>query len=282
MVLDESYNVPSKLSEKATSSQKIAGLLAIICSIVAIILTTIFAHGSSISDNYLGGLNWNEFIFNWHPVLMVTGMLFCSLTAILSYRIFPMTKLVTKTMHVVLHSAAVICVCTGLAAVVIGNNYPSKNVDGVYYSNLCSLHSFIGLGALILYFQNYVFGFLHYIAPMALSLRKAYMPSHVFLGSFALFCSFAAALTGIMELTTEDKCGYNVTSPDYNPAKHYHELTGGCLTMNGAGVMILLTAFFAAFALWDNHTTTASATGVNRPLLNGDQDTKSMSFDHTK
>eukprot|EP01034_Spumella_vulgaris_P022057 gene22057-28152_t len=89
--------------------------------------------------------------------------------------------------------------------------------------------------------------------PVAVSLRKAYMPSHIFLGSFAFFAAVFAALTGAMELATEKKCGYEVTSPDTNPAENYHELSGGCKTLNGIAVLLLFTAFFAAYALWENH-----------------------------
>jgi hypothetical protein len=58
-----------------------------------------------------------------------------------------------------------------------------------------------------------------------------------------------AVATGIMELTST--CYYDVTSPDVNPAEHYHELSGGCKLANGIGVMVVLTLFLVAYALLD-------------------------------
>lgn len=267
MTLDESYYVPSKLADKANFYQKVAGMCAILCAIIAVIMTANYMNNSDESENYLGGLNWGELIFNWHPLLMVTGLIFCAITSLLSYRVIPLNKLATKAIHFIMHTAAIICVVVGLCAVLMGNNYTNKNEGHVYYSNFNSLHSFIGLGAIILYAQNYILGFAHYIAPMALSFRKAYMPSHIFLGTFSFFAAVMACLTGLMKLAVEANCGYEVTSADTNPAAHYHLLTGGCKLNNGIGVMILLTAFFAAYALWENHKPAASTPSESKALL---------------
>jgi hypothetical protein len=251
--MDASYTVPSKLLNRTSPLQKTSGYLAIIFSFLAFAVTASYVSNSDLKETYLGGLNWGKLIFNWHPVLMVGGLIFCSITSILSYRLIPMTKLATKSLHVFLHTVGVVCFSVGLSAVLIGNNNKSKNDGNTYYSNFNSIHSFLGLAAIILYGQNYVLGFLHYLMPVAVSKRKAYMPSHIFLGSFAFFAAVFAALTGAMELATEYGCHYEVTSPDTNPAEHYHLLTKGCKTLNGIAVLLLFTAFFAAYALWENH-----------------------------
>jgi len=200
---------------------------------------------------------------------MVSGLILCSLTSQVSYRLFPFTKLITKTIHVLLHTTAIICVCVGFSAVYIGNNNKNKNGEHKYYANFCTIHSFLGLAAILLYAQNYILGFAHYLMPASVEMRKTYMPSHMFLGMFSLFCACFAALTGIMELFTEYGCPYVPSSPDYNPAASYHKLKTGCQALNGMGIMILLTAFFAAYALWDVNTPNSKKdTGEQATLLN--------------
>ncbi len=200
----------------------------------------------------MGGLNWGQLIFNWHPLLMVIGLIFCSVSSMVTYRTFPLPKSSTKPIHVVLHSLALICVTVGLSAVIIGNNYKSENTSGMYYANFYSIHSFVGLAAVILYTQNYILGFIHFLVPSVTSaLRRAYMPTHKVLGIFSFFAACMAALTGLMELATEYNCSYSVSRPDVNPVGQYHLLSAGCRTMNGIAVLILVTALCAGIALWD-------------------------------
>jgi hypothetical protein len=51
---------------------------AIISAGFAVILTSVWMNGTDANESFLGGLNWNELIFNWHPILMVTGLIFCA------------------------------------------------------------------------------------------------------------------------------------------------------------------------------------------------------------
>jgi hypothetical protein len=157
---------------------------------------------------------------------------------------------VNKIIHVLWHTAAVICFSIGLYAVFTGNNYKDKNTEGFYFSNLNSLHSLLGLTAVILYSQNYLLGFISFLIPgVVLEWKQKYMPKHKFLGLFSLFAACFAALTGVMELTTEFGCGYDVDSADVNPAENYHLLTKGCQIANGIGIFVLLTAFLAGYTM---------------------------------
>eukprot|EP01038_Epipyxis_sp_PR26KG_P012001 gene12001-16068_t len=245
----------------STSLQRIFAKLAILTATLAVLFIIVWMSGTNYDESYLGGLNWKELIFNWHPILMVGGLIFCSVNALVSYRILPFTHIFNKSVHVMWHTAGVVCFSTGLAAVVIGNNYPNYNQEGSYYSNLNSLHSFLGLTAIILYGQNYCLGFLFFLVPnISEKFKIIYKSNHIFLGLFALIAAALAAETGIMELTTELGCGYTITAgagndthvvPDINPASHYHLLTTGCKVANGAGVFILLTVFFALYSLID-------------------------------
>ncbi len=48
--------------------------------IVQIILTIIWASNTNKNEKFLGGLNWSDKVFNWHPILMTLsfGILFFS------------------------------------------------------------------------------------------------------------------------------------------------------------------------------------------------------------
>ena len=234
---------------------RIAGFAAIILSFTAVIMLIALGAGSE-SNGYLGGLNWIDYIFNWHPIFMVFGLIFCSITAILSYRLIPMSKARTKIMHGIFHTGAVICLSLGLYAVAVGNDYRNRNTDDAIYPNLFSLHSFLGLAALILYSFNYIMGIGNYLMPVSvtpLSVRRRYMPTHVFIGSFAFFAAVFAALCGLQELFTEYDCAPNVTQEDSNTSKEYLTLSDGCRLMNCTGLVLFAAAFCAALAFWENH-----------------------------
>ena len=74
-------------------------------------------------ESFLGGLNTNELLFNWHPVLMVTGLIFCSITALVSFKVIPMDHDTKKYVHASLHTVAVICIVLGITAVFQGMIY---------------------------------------------------------------------------------------------------------------------------------------------------------------
>lgn len=273
-----SLNVTSKAYYASSFVQKIAGAMAVVCAVVAIIMVSYWMKKTNETEAYMGGLNLGDLIFNWHPILMVTGLIFCFTSSMLSYRLMPMAKMYTKTMHVVLHTVAILCIIFGLSAVIIGNNYTNKNTEGVYYPNLASLHSLLGITAITLFTSNYIIGFTSFLLPVfSEQLKKVILPNHVFLGTFAFFAAVFAAETGIMELTTELGCGYSVSSADWDPAANYHRLADGCKLANGLGVMILLTAFLCAYALFGPGNDTK--TGVQKPLIDNMSRSSNVAFD---
>jgi hypothetical protein len=245
---------PSTLYYETTTSQKAAAIIAIISAIVSLILLIKWMKGKDVSNAFLGGLNFKEYIFNYHPIFMLSGMILSALTAIISYRIIPAPKTFTKSLHGILHTCSLCCLVIGLTCVIVGNNYPDYNTGGVYYPNLVTLHSFLGLSAIALYFQNWILGIFHFLLPvsiMSVERKKAYMPFHVFLGGFSFFAAVFAVETGIMELTTELGCYWDPTSPNLDPASTYHRLPNGCKYANGVGILVLVSAFLGAYALMD-------------------------------
>lgn len=97
--------------------------------------------------------------------------------------------------HAIINITAFICAVIGLVAVFDAHNssVPPK-------PNLYSLHSWIGLFAVILFAAQYLFGFIFYMYPtMPQQLRVSFMPLHVFFGTFGFVLCVAAALMGITE-----------------------------------------------------------------------------------
>mmetsp|Transcript_21102 Transcript_21102/g.47224 ORF Transcript_21102/g.47224 Transcript_21102/m.47224 type:complete len:86 (+) Transcript_21102:602-859(+) len=79
--------------------------------------------------------------------------------------------------------------------------------------------------------------------------------------------------TGLTELTTKLGCSYTVSSADWNPAHNYHRLSAGCQLANGIGIMVFLTALFAAYALIGPGVT------ASRPTEEEPEGTKSALFE---
>lgn len=244
--MDATY---SKLYYVASKKQKIAGFLAILFAFVTMTMTASWANNSNTDDGYLGGLNWSSLVFNWHPVLMVAGLVFCLVCSIMSYRLFPGSKFVIKLLHASFHTAAIICIIIGLSAVITAHNYTDKNSAGTYYPNLYSIHSLLGISAVILYFLNFVMGIFFFLLPgVAENIKKNFKPNHIFLGLFILFAVVFAVETGLMKLTKN--CTYEVNEADWNPAENYHKLSSGCRLANGIGIMVLVTVFLSSYALF--------------------------------
>ncbi|XP_020823791.2 lysosomal membrane ascorbate-dependent ferrireductase CYB561A3 isoform X2 [Phascolarctos cinereus] len=100
-------------------------------------------------QHWRGGFGWDgtNLMFNWHPVLMVTGMVVLYGAASLVYRL-PQSwvgpKLPWKLLHAVLHLVAFILAVLGLVAV-FNFHYHNR------ISNLYSLHSWLGITAVALF-----------------------------------------------------------------------------------------------------------------------------------
>lgn len=250
LLLSNKEKEVSKRFSSTTSSQKVAGWLAFVFAFISVILVAHWMNGSNIEEGFQGGLNWDKLIFNWHPIMMVSGIIFCMMSAALSFCLLPVPKYISKMVHTLLHTGALICIIIGLCAVFIGNNNKDRNLYNTYYSNLSTIHSFLGLSAVILYFQNYIGGLIGFLLSLiSEDMKKIYMSYHVYFGIMALMIGALAAETGIMELSVESGCGYSVSSPDINPAENYHKLQEGCRVANGAGLTILTAILLAFYAL---------------------------------
>ncbi|XP_075385424.1 plasma membrane ascorbate-dependent reductase CYBRD1 isoform X1 [Tenrec ecaudatus] len=148
--------------------------------------------------HYREGLGWDGtgLEFNWHPVLLVTGFVFIQGIAIIVYRLpwtWKCSKLLMKSIHAGLNAVAAILAIIALVAAFDFHN--AMNIPNMY-----SLHSWIGLAAVVFYILQLVLGFLVFLLPFApLSLRAFLLPIHVYSGLLIFGTVIATALTGITE-----------------------------------------------------------------------------------
>ncbi|NXM02698.1 CYAC3 protein, partial [Tyrannus savana] len=221
--------------------------------------------------------------FNWHPMLMVTGLVvlygagehrecweslhspfltFFPLTAALVYRV-PNTwngpKLPWKLLHGGLALGAFVLTVLGLAAV-----FRFHNSNGT--PNMYSLHSWMGLGTILLFscqvgassdpinspqhpelscphcvFPQWAAGFGAFLLPWAPAwLRQLYKPIHVFFGSTILMLSVASCVSGINE-----KLFFSLK----NGTTQYKLLPAEAVFANTLGILILLFGVLVVAAL---------------------------------
>jgi len=217
---------------------KIASILCFVVSFMVVIWAN-----SPAEIKGLNGLFTENNIFAWHPVLMVLGMVVCYSQAILAYRAFPLGKPTNKLLHLIFQSLAIILVLAGIWAVV-------KFHNDKLIANLYSTHSWLGLATLILFFQNYILGFITFWLPFATPpQRRSYLPSHVYLGVITYFFAVLAVETGIAEKNAWLGCGYQITEPDLNPISHYWDIPYGCQISNWMAILILVLALTTGIAV---------------------------------
>ncbi|XP_044274061.1 plasma membrane ascorbate-dependent reductase CYBRD1 [Varanus komodoensis] len=185
--------------------------------------------------HYREGLAWDgDAQFNWHPVLIITGFVFVQGIAIIVYRLpwtWKCSKLLMKLIHAGLNTIALMLAIISLVAVFDFHN--AKKIPNMY-----SLHSWIGLTAVILYALQLVLGFVVFLLPFApSSLRATVMPIHVYSGLLIFGTVIATALMGITE-----KLIFALKSPNA-----YSTSPPEAIFVNTLGVLILV---FGAAVLW--------------------------------
>lgn len=176
-----------------------------------------------------------------------------SLPAILIYRGFrDARKKNLKVVHGIINIVAFICAVIALVAV-----FDSHNSAVPPKPNLYSLHSWIGLSAVILFAAQYLFGFIFFMYPtMSQNLRVSFMPVHVFFGTFGFILCLAAALMGITETII-----FGV--------KDFTDLPGVAQLYNLLGVTLAIFGGLVIFLLTDGRFKRMSLPEENAMLLTG-------------
>lgn len=183
---------------------------------------------------YHGGYGWDEAtVFNYHPLFMTMGMIFLYGDAILMYRMLrTTTKLYVKILHGVIQVAVLVFATIALKAVFDSHNKPIKPIPNMY-----SLHSWIGLTAVILFGLQWVCGFVSFLFPkLSDSLRATYLPHHKFWGLVIFIMVCAAALMGITE-----KAFFSL------PSGQYSQLPGEGVLLNMFGFFIVIFCVLVSY-----------------------------------
>ncbi|XP_051564108.1 plasma membrane ascorbate-dependent reductase CYBRD1 isoform X2 [Myxocyprinus asiaticus] len=173
--------------------------------------------------HYREGLGWDGEAaeFNWHPLLMVIGLIFLQGIAIVVYRLpwtWKCSKQMMKFIHAGLNILAFILAVISVVAVFDFHN--AKNIPNMY-----SLHSWIVMGVTV------------YLIPVtSMYIRAALMPLHIYSGLFIFTSVIATALMGITE-----KLIFTLKDPGYKDSPPEAILVN---------VLGLLIATFGALVLW--------------------------------
>ncbi|CAB3363514.1 Hypothetical predicted protein [Cloeon dipterum] len=191
------------------------------------------------TSNYRGGFAWSSnpaLEFNWHPVLMSLGMIFIYANGIMTFRYMRYhRKRQLKLVHACCHVATFLLTVVGLCAV-----FDSHNLANPPIPNLYTLHSWVGLTAVILFCCQFVVGFASFLFPGAKqSLRAALMPVHRYFGMLGFLLAIAAALMGLLEKAI-------FALPNYK------ELPGEGMLINCIGALIVVFAAVVIFVV-SNH-----------------------------
>lgn len=175
---------------KATPLTYLVHVLALACAVMVLVWCI----------HFRGGLAWEatnkSLIFNIHPVLMLIGFIILGGEAIVSYKSLPLKKEVKKVIHLVLHAVALILGIIGIWAAFKFHNESS-------ILNLYSLHSWLGIGIIVLYGIQWIYGFVIFFYPGgSSSLRSDSLPWHVLFGIFVYGLAIANAAIGFLEKLT--------------------------------------------------------------------------------
>ncbi|KAL6466018.1 hypothetical protein MHYP_G00261510 [Metynnis hypsauchen] len=248
---------PKVVVMKATVAFYSAYLLCLVLSVVCVVLVV---HWNA---SYRGGFAWDHGSkqFNWHPVLMVLGLVVLYGNAAVVYRI-PLTwgqnKQPWKLLHAGLLLLSLLFVVVGLCAV-----FDFHNANRT--PNLYSLHSWVGIVTTALFAAQWAAGFGTFLLPWSpMALRVLVKPTHVWMGAIIFVLSIVSCISGINEkLLFVLKKNTNGTVP-------YAQLPPEAVLANSLGVVIvafgLVVLKILANQTW-RRPEPGSEPGENRPLM---------------
>ncbi|XP_011860431.1 PREDICTED: cytochrome b561-like isoform X2 [Vollenhovia emeryi] len=185
--------------EPKTESHSLKGFVPLLgftegCGALLVILVTVWTY------SYRDGFSWKsnpQLEFNWHPLLMIVGLVFLYANAMLIYRTQRnVRKRGLKLIHAGIMLFIVLLTVIALVAVFDSHNLASP----APIPNMYSLHSWVGLTTVILFCCQWVAGCVSFLFPGLQSpLRASYMPMHVYFGVAAFVGAIASCLLGLNE-----------------------------------------------------------------------------------
>jgi hypothetical protein len=246
-----------------TVGQFRAALVSFLFAVIGAGLVSAWVSGEDTDQGYNGGANWEDKIYGYHPLLMTLGFGLLALSGILipilnSGLHFLQNKPYVKYLHGLCHTGALICISLGLYAIVATKN--GQNAAKVSHSNLMTPHSWMGMIAILTYFQNYLGGVWTFLLWNLFGsadelVKKAYLSIHRTCGLVSLMASLAALVSGMQNGSA---CGADYDKNIGKYGSYYPQLNTGCRLLNGSIVVFFLSFALAIYALLpqlkvDNH-----------------------------
>ncbi|KAF8796448.1 putative transmembrane ascorbate-dependent reductase CYB561 homolog isoform X1 [Argiope bruennichi] len=190
------------------------------------------------TKNYLGGFAWQEdplHQFNYHPVCAIVGLVVLYGKGLLLYRtLYYRGKATLKLLH-----TATMIITFALAVISLKCVFDSHDYRTVPIPNLYSLHSWIGLGTVILFASQLFCGFVAFLYPgVKSSLRKIYLQYHQFFGTIIFILAVLSCHSGIMEKVKASL------------GKEYLSLHAAAYIANFLGVSITIFAVLVLYLLF--------------------------------
>eukprot|EP00898_Chlorokybus_atmophyticus_P001458 jgi/Chlat1/2312/Chrsp17S02599 len=148
------------------------------------------------SLHFRGGVAWSQpvpLIFNWHPILMVLGLVILPSEAVMAYRLLPFSKVTNKKVHLTLQGTALVLGIIGVSAAL-------RNHNKAGIPNFYSLHSWLGLITLTGFTLQWLSGLVVFLHPGCVPEKRAAMlPWHMYFGGLLYALALATAALGTQE-----------------------------------------------------------------------------------
>jgi len=209
-------------------------------------------------NHYLGGYSSSgNQLFSWHPTLMILAFIISMSQGILMYRIYPGSHDSQKFLHVLFQFISLILSVAGV--IVIFKNHEYKGAPDMY-----SVHSYLGLVAIIITGLQFIFGLtILYFPGGSPTTRKSYMPQHRFFGIAAYVSALAAMCAGFFDLQRLNFAGGN-----YTPQVVWaNVLTLFCVSIG----LLVLYQLSPAFSSLVNKEDPVQPNSAREPLLSSNQ-----------
>jgi len=194
---------------------------------------------------YLNLPSWETNVFAWHPVLMVAGFFMAQVFSLTSIAWFG-EKQQAFLSYFFWQCAALGAMITALRAIV-KYKYDSKE-----YS-LITMHSWIGVLAVIFFVFNYLYGnVLGFCGMGGMKFQSSATYTHMALSLITLALTFISIVSGINVYFGEHGCDYLKHNPDrtaLNAGFYYYRLPWACKLSNGLGLAVLFASVFTTMAL---------------------------------
>lgn len=181
-----------------TQSQSLKGFIPLLsltegCGVLLVSLVLVW------TCYYRNGFSWRsnpQLEFNWHPLLMIIGLVFLYANAMLIYR----TQRNVRKRRLKLTHAGIMLFIVLLTVIALIAVFDSHNLASPPIPNLYSLHSWVGLTTVILFCCQWLAGYTSFLFPgLQPPLRASYLPIHVYFGAAIFVCAIATCLLGLNE-----------------------------------------------------------------------------------